>query len=781
MSRSVTFNGITRYRPGAITRVNADALNQIGVTSSGSLGLVGEADGGAPGSEAGLVSLRDPARAVDLFRSGPLVDAIKLAFQSSGDPIIPGGAAEVVVFKTNASTRSSVQLPSNSVSVVSTTASGGSTTTSVNVAATLTAGALVGRWVEIGIAALPSGPTFLRRITANTASAITVAPALPSAPASSDTVEVRATLLTVNSRDYGLHTTGVDVTVDYNPSDASYQVVTNFEGVQQLSPTLGGQLRNYLHVVYRGGSVADTSTVVAGSTTSVVNVTAASLVSAAHANQTFILRDSSGNLKAISKITSNTAGAITLAVALSEAPIVGDLVEIRSVTEAVGQFNGASGRATSFATTITGVTGDNLNIAIPATMTLRQLVAAINANVNYLATVPSNINQDTTLASEFDFGASTSINMQRSFAGTVSTLGFRQDVQEVVDWINEEAQYITAVRGAADALDGGDGNTADYPDTTGDALPWAFQLQGGARGVSSNASFQAGFDAMLLRVVDEVVPLIDQDLVNEGFGSTATWAAVSAQLRDHVTSARGVVGRPRGAFIGRRGNKSQVIAAANGLNDFDIQLVSQNPTIVSATGDLVEKGPREFAVMGASMRLGVPEVGEPLTNKFLRVSGLTQDASWDPADATDAADLILAGVLFAETIPGQGSRWVRDLTTWVRSDNLAFAEGSVRDVVRFVEYGLRTEIQNRFTGRKAVPATIASVKDTVVAIMETYRTNNIIVDSTDPATGTTIRAYHNLKVFSEGDIVRINVGIFPVVGINFQLIDLYLSLPTQAA
>jgi len=781
MSRSVTFNGITRFRPGGITRINAEALNQIGVTAGGVLGLIGESDGGAPGSTSGLIALRDPSRATDLFRSGPLVDAIKLAFQSSGDPLIPGGAAQVVVYKTNASTRSAVHLPSLTTQLVSTTAIAGSTTTVVNVAAVLTAGALVDRWVRVEIAALPGAPTFLRRITANGAGTITVTPALPQAPALADIVLVHSTLIQVRSRDYGAHTASIDVTTDYNPSDESYQVVTNFEGEQQISPTLGGQLRNYLHVVYRGGPLADSTLVTASSTTTLVNVTAASLVAAAHVNQTFVLKDAGGNLKAISRITTNGISDITLAVALTAAPVVGDIVEILAVTNAVGQFAGASGVATSFNTTITGVVGDDLTIAIPQGMTVRQLANTINVNTNYLATVPPAINGDVEVAQQFDFGSGTAVNLQRSFSGTVSTTGFRQDIQEIVSWLNETAQYLTATRYTVDIADGSDGNVADYPGSTGDALPWAFQLYGGTRGISTNSSFQDGFDTMLLRVVDEVIPLIDQDLVNEGFSSTATWAAVSAQLVDHVTAARGAAGLERGGWLGFRGTKTAIISAANVVNDADIALVAQSPTVVGATGDLVQKGPRELAVMGASIRLGVNEIGEPLTNKFLRVSSLTQDLSWNPADVTDSGDFIQNGVMFAETVPGQGTKWVRDMTTWVRDDNLAYSEGSVRDVVRFVAYGLRTTIDRRFTGRKATPATIASVKDTASALLETYRQDNIIVDSTDPATGATVRAYYGLKVFSSGDILRLTVGIFPVPGINFELLDIFLSLPTQSA
>jgi hypothetical protein len=98
-----------------------------------------------------------------------------------------------------------------------------------------------------------------------------------------------------------------------------------------------------------------------------------------------------------------------------------------------------------------------------------------------------------------------------------------------------------------------------------------------------------------------------------------------------------------------------------------------------------------------------------------------------------------------------------------------------------VAFDLRDKLVERFTGKKAAPATITNIRDAAVAILELARQDDIIVDSTDPTTGATVRAYHNLKVFSSGDIVTLNVGIFPVVGINFQLNEIFLQLPTQSA
>lgn len=787
MSRSVTFNGITRFRPGGITKVNADALNQIGISASGAVGLIGEADGGAPGSVSGLISLRDPSRAAEIFRSGPLVDAIRLAFESSGDPDIPGGASEVVIYKANASTQSSIQIPSPTGSVVSDTAAGTGSTTVINlVTGGLTADAQIGRWVDITLSALPGTPTYRRRIVDNDASSLTLANALPAAASVTDTVVIRPSNYIVTSADYGEHTEGITHDLTYSDSDGTYQATISFEGEDYVSESLGGKL--FLQLYYRGGplDIAQTTISTSASTTALTFPVSAVLVASAHDDMSVVITNpATGNFEQ-HRIDTNGVGDVTLEAPGISADFLAEIqaatdatvtVDIVNVTDATAQITGASGVATTFATTITGVVGDNLSLAISATETLQSLVDRINQNSNYLAVVPNGINAQTTLASQFDFGVA-AINIQKSVAVN-GDLGFKQDLKAVIDWLNGVNEQVLAVRATAAAAEGG---ALPASAATVDALFLEpFQLVGGSRGASSNSDWQAAFDKMLTRQIDNVVPLIDQDLSAEGKGSTATWASVSQQLVSHVATARGAAGFERGAFIGYRGTKAEWIAACNSLNDQDVQCVSQNPTILDASGNLVEKAPRELAVMGASMRSGVQEVGVPLTHKFLRLSALTQDASWDPTDLTDSADLILAGALFAEVVPGTGIRWVRDLTTWVKDDNLAYSEGSVRSVVRYVAFNLRKILEERYTGVKATPATIASVKDTVAALLEVYRSENIIVDSTDPTTGATIRAYHNLKVVTSGDILKVNVGIFPVPGINFQLSEIFLQLPTQTA
>lgn len=855
MARFTVFNGITKFTPGGITKINAEALNQVTLSDNSIVAVMGEAEGGAPGATSGIVSHFDPSRGVSEYRSGPLVDAIRLAFQSANDPDVPGGASRVLIYKTNQSTQSSVSLPTEEATLVigtlggGATATGGSTTTLIDttlastfaddelngkfvvirpftataevavitdyVSATqtmtfatigtlvsaadeyivlddevydvsgvtgaggttvtwdnggLTPDAHIGRWVHIQNTSA-TADFHLVQITDNDATTLTVTPALPTL-ATGAYAQILPNAVDLTSRDYGAHTNNLNIDLDDGVTITNSLVATmEFEDDEEVSPEVGGV--NFFKLLYKGGAAAISDTVdaapVVPNTAGSIEVTTGGLTPSDHIGQQVY----SAELDEYSTITANSATVLTIVPAFSAVPTGGTAIEIRTVTAGVSSVAGSTGVATSLSSTITGVSGDDLSIAFTAGMTLRQLATAINVNPNYVATIPAGINGDVAVAAEFDFGPNTQISILNS--ENIATDGFRQDNVALVNYFETTSELVTAARATGGTLDG-----CCPPN----ALAASVYFSGGTRGISANSNFQSGHDALLLVRANSVVPLVDEDLVNEGFGSTATFDAVYAQLGAHVTAARGVAQNTageRGGFMGLQGTKTEIIAAANVQNDTDVQLVGQSPTALNSTGSLEVFGPRMMAVIGASMRAGVSEVAEPLTHKFLRVSGITQDASWDPADTTDANDMIINGVFFAETIDGLGTRWVRDLTTHVQDDNLAFSEGSVRDAVRFTAHGLRTLLVNKFTGKKAAPATAESAKDAAASYLELLRGQTIIVDSTDPATGATVRAYHSLKVTLTGDVLKVNVGIYPVVGVNFVLSEIFLQLPTQAA
>jgi hypothetical protein len=501
-------------------------------------------------------------------------------------------------------------------------------------------------------------------------------------------------------------------------------------------------------------------------------------------------------------ITSNTAGVssvITVDHAWDTTPDATSTYALRFTEVATGTVAGAAGVATSLDLQLQqngAITpSSDKNITITSAMTINDVIADINSTSNWTAALGPGAVSGLTLMNTFDFGTGAlSVDLRNDLTAVESpptptvdppavwANRFRRDLQVLVDSINNTSEVLTAARSAGSSLGAG----ANRPEFTGGTVAnqdevTALALSGGTRGASTDSSFQTALDLLLTDRANFVVPLISEDLTNQGYGSTATFAAVAAQLASHVQVAAGNGKSERGGALGMSGTKAQIIAQANILNEEDIQLCGQKITTLNVASSLVEMDEWAQAVQAVGMRSGAPEVGEPLTYKYFNTTALTNDASWDPTDDTDANAFIKNGVLFGEPVPGKGFRWARDLTTWSRDDNLALAEGSTRDAVRYVAYGLRTFLEEKFTGDKAKPGNVASIKDQAGKWLEEANSDNIIVASLDENDVLVPNGFHKLRVTISGDIATIKVEIFPVTGINFQLNDISLQLPRLAA
>lgn len=775
MTRFVTFGGQTQFKPGGLTRITADALTTVGLSATGIVHLIGEADGGAPGSEE-VAIIDDPALAREVFKSGPLADAIRVAFAPSGDARIPGGAFRVIAYKTNQSTKSTTQLPGDEANV-SDTADSGSTSTVVQLTTGgLTADAHIGRWLEW------NGEK--RRITDNATGSVTVSPAFSAAPSSSDPVKILDSQILLETRDYGAHTT--QTTVEFEAGTGEGVVVTlAYQDQVERSDEIAGE--PFLRLKYVGGPILDSGPVTNVSSDGLTVTVDVGSAPSLDAWAGMVLRMADGVQRLIAGNTAADPSEVTLdaahALTTEEAAAIdGNTAEVVNVTTADASIAGASGEATDITSSVSP-NADDLNISFTAGMTLRDLVNEINNNYNYEATIPDGVNPDTTLMESFDFGdRATNVDVRFDDAIDPNAKGsFRRDLQVVVDWINDFSELATAERATAGSDEG-----SELPAFTGGLagtirdVPVAFV--GGTRGTSSNTDFQNGFDELLKVRGNHIVPLISQDLANEGHSSTATVKSVAAQLLEHVKLARGAGHNEMGGYLGYKGSLSDVLAQAAAENDQDVQLCPQQGQFLDASGTLKLMPEWSMAVAAAGMRSGAEEVGEPLTFKYVSTAKIEQDSSWSPKERTDVNRLLQGGVLFAEKTDA-GIRWVRDLTTHLQDDNIAFIAGSTRHAVRFVAYDLRTHLENKFTGEKGAPGTVASIRDEAASKLQEYRANRIIVDSLDPQTGEppTIPGFRNLRVFINGNVATVRVEIFPVTGITFQLNDIFLQLPRLAA
>jgi hypothetical protein len=112
MAITINFAGASLSKPGSYSNLTV-AQAGVATPAVGTVALIGEADAGVPFSEEkGLSAVSfgpDELGAIrEKFGSGPLVDAARLAISPSNDPQIRGGAQEIVLLKTNQSTKASL-------------------------------------------------------------------------------------------------------------------------------------------------------------------------------------------------------------------------------------------------------------------------------------------------------------------------------------------------------------------------------------------------------------------------------------------------------------------------------------------------------------------------------------------------------------------------------------------------------------------------------------------------------------------------------------------------
>lgn len=105
MTRQVLFNGALLTRPGAYTKIDASQFNNVSLSGLGVVGLIGDADGGPPRVVRAFSNAQGPRTT---YRSGNLVEAAAILADPGNDERIPAGAATIVCYKTNLSTKSTL-------------------------------------------------------------------------------------------------------------------------------------------------------------------------------------------------------------------------------------------------------------------------------------------------------------------------------------------------------------------------------------------------------------------------------------------------------------------------------------------------------------------------------------------------------------------------------------------------------------------------------------------------------------------------------------------------
>jgi hypothetical protein len=812
MSRMVLFNGAVLVRAGGATKVDASAFQNLGLGGVGNVGLVGEADGGEPG----VVQLfRTPQKMVEAFRSGALADAADLVFRPMNDTRVPGGASVVMACKVNQATQSQKTLlkSTNNVMVIRSIDYGAHTLKVSVEVSTSGVGKIIEFIFEDGVNRFTETSPVLGSVAEFTVHY--------TGAGSAATMTITDTQITTSVTG---GPGGEDLTIPFS----TYRTLN--EIINYINTTTGG--------VYSAVAVTSNPFTFKGEDLDrVATVNIKTGVTSFYAKLYRIIEWVSSNSSLVTATRSPaTSGAATSGSVTGTGVAPFNLEPGQTLIVAVDGGGAATATFTAAVATLAGSGGtfatmasetfqvqfeshDVQTITLGTEATIEAAVATIDAQLLHGRAVLNGTQVD--LLSDVR-GTASRVRTSSVAAGITAKLGIANagDVSGTgnvadIDMVSHaEAKLVieTAVTGltytdvgtnpkltsnhapgtgsiiqvtggTAQTTFGFDslahaGTAAGSPDGAGapDDYGPGF-LTGGTRGTSTNTNWQDGLDLLGKVRINELTPLISQDLANEGYGSTATFASVTAAVDSHAAYYSSTKGKSeRQAYVGMKGNKTQVLAQAGVLQSPHTVLTTQKITRADHTGSLVEFQEWGLAVIMSGGRAG-SIMGEPLVYKNIRASGLSQDTSWNPDD--DGDDMILGGVTFAFAPPNQGYKFDRVITTYTKTDNDAYVEESVVMGWKNVAYELRTQLENIFTGVRGLPATIRSIQDAAERILETFRQEGQIADSTLDD-GTSLRAYRELDVSLDGDVAKLNVIISPVSGINFQLSTLFL-VPARVA
>lgn len=761
IATTIFFNGRVIGVPGSYSEVDASGLEQIGLGASGIVALIGTAEGGIPVTAIDelddYLRFTKPESPRQTFRSGNLLEACGMAFEPSSDDQIIAGAQEVVAMKVNPATQSTATLDNAQGNAIDLTSEDyGAFTEQVNVS--VATGTTKGKLLTIifedvteSVDDLGGDNIFtltyseatnslgwdtmtgqinsggvLQAIGTRTQAGLDSA--IGTQLAAAGTIEVVSTAAgdtTQRVTVYGLDGSGDPISESFDLNGVT-PVVSTLTFTTVLGCRMDAAAVGTVTVDASGGGATiltmAPAALVAGMVEAVAMFVAAGTISSVAAAA------ESGDLILVG---TNTVGATTL-----------EKITMNGTTPVV---------STGSWTKITGIVLGDIAAASTLTFTANALLstAAVHTTVQHLAdyanartesgdgfTLTLVTGQTSFLADNLDVSVS-AVNIDAPAAP-----GFLADLYAVIEWINSNSSLMTAAR-ATGATGGAPSNTTS-----------PVFLAGGVEGTPTSTHWQTALNLLKAIRVNTIVVLTGDTSVHAMQDAHCAYmGGIGRSERDGVVGLQnaGVTDVPTKTEI-----KSQIV----NLNSRHTRAVAQAMDRFNIAGTRTRFQPPFTAVLVAGMQAGSP-VGTSLTRKIPNVLSFDQDTTWNPSD--DAEEMIQAGLLFMENVDGVGRRWVRNITTHLSSNNLAYTEASVNEAANYAVYTFRTSMEYA-VGRTGFAGTVNAAAGIAIKELGLLVDEEILVQ------------HRSLNIELAADVLEVAVEMAPAIPINFVKNNIHLVI-----
>ena len=426
----------------------------------------------------------------------------------------------------------------------------------------------------------------------------------------------------------------------------------------------------------------------------------------------------------------------------TKALVVGTDSTGAAAMEILDLTSGASGTTSTSWATITGIANGHTGTAIPITLTFTPFSLStttydtfddfedyFGARTNWSVTKLIGTASTAVKIADLDRFSGVSVPSGSTGYRVLSVLG------EMVSTITAGSTFVKAE--AASGATGAPNNTSSSQ-----------FLSGGIEGATAYSNWQAALDTLRDHRVNTIVVL-------------TTDAAIHAAVVSHCTYMCGAGRSERDCFLGSASatNFSDSKSQALSLNTRHARYFIQDVDRYNTAGAKERFAPPFTACVAAGMQAG-SEVGTSLTFKYLNVLDFYgHDASYTIQD--DAHELIQSGLCVIEKVPNVGFRWLRNVTTHLIDDNLAYIEGSVNEAVNYAVYNFRTSME-AMIGKKGFAGTVTAAQGIAVSILGQLIAARVIT------------SYQNLTIELSNDVMTIDVELAPVIPINFVKTTIHL-------
>ena len=769
MATTIFFNGRVISVPGSYSEVDASGLETVGLGAAGIVALLGTVEGGRPVSDIeetkDFIRVKKPEQGYTFFRSGDVKEAIPMLFAPGKDPNILGGAVEVVVMKTNPSTQSAASFSNAQGPAMDVESRDyGAFTEQINVS--IADGTVQGKLITIifedqteSVDDLGGDDIFKVKYVKptngwDTMDCEVLAGGVIQCNATRDVVGLDGDVTPLAADDTiqvvsdNAGDVGMTVTV-YGLDDTAASIKEQFTlagtAVQQGTKTFG--LGKVLGVAIVGTTAGTVTVQRTTGPATIMTLTAGAdpvkgLVRGVtmFANSILSLVADGATTKDVIVVGTDSTGAQILEkITLTGAVSVDGVATFATITHIVlGDVEAAR--------TVT-MSGLAVKTSPSVQNTIFKVYDYFNARQEIISTVVYGfVCTLVTGQTKFD-PANLDVTLSASNCLSPAEPGFKADLYAVVAWINQNSVLISA--SVASGASGG------FPDNTSAPV----FLTGGTEGIAQFSDYQTALNLLKKVRVNTIVVLS---------GDPAVHAALDA----HCAYMGGIGRSERDGFVGMLNasltdvpTKDEAKSQAVDLNTRHIRALAQAIERYDTNGERKEFLPPFHACIAAGMQAGSP-VGESLTFKYANVLGFRQHNTWNPTD--DAEEMIQGGILFLENVEGVGRRYVRNITTHLSSNNIAFIEGSVNEAVNFAVFNFRTNLEFA-VGRKGFSGTINATKSIAIGTL------GLLVDAQVLVT------WRSLQIELIVDVMEVGVEIAPVIPINFVKSTVHLVTVAQTA